>query len=77
MRNAQSAAEADMYCGWCSLGGGRLQGPAKIARATRPLSHAFGACFLLGREGAQGRSIPGREAVGTEAGKDILHLGVG
>lgn len=57
--------------------GGGFQGPSKIAKAMRPLSHAFGACFLLVREGAQGRSIPGREAVGTEAGKDILHLGVG
>lgn len=42
-----------------------------------PLSHAFGAHFLLGREGAQGRSVPGREAVGTGAEKDILDLGIG
>lgn len=54
-----------------------LQGSSEIVKATRPLSHAFGAHFLLGSEGAQGRSIPGREAVGTEAERDILYLGIG
>lgn len=70
MQSTQSVAEADMYCGWCSLG--VLQGPAKITKAMGPLSHAFGAHFLLGSEGTQGRSIPGIEAVGTEARKDIF-----
>lgn len=56
---------------WLVLSG-VLQGPAKITKAMGPLSHAFGAHFLLGSEGTQGRSIPGIEAVGTEARKDIF-----
>lgn len=74
MQSIQSSAEAGVYCGWYSVG---LQGSSKIAKAMRPLSRAFGAHFLLGSEGAQGRSVPGREAVGTGAEKDILDLGIG
>lgn len=52
-----------------------LQGSSKIAKAMRSLNLTFGAHFLLGSEGDQGRSIPGSEVVGTKAEKDILDLG--
>lgn len=62
-----------MHCGWCSLGGG-VPGALEDCQG----HETFEPCLWGMLPTWQGRSVPGREcAVGTEAGKDILHLGVG